>query len=481
MRKNSLQRKLHFNKFKLLIGISICLISQASSKAAEIIVNKIAYNIENTENKTLYVTYPATGQFSKVNYAGKILIPSKIEYQNEEWSVIGIGEKAFAECHDLIDIELSDEITYISDYAFFNDYALAEVKGGNNISRIGNYAFSKCVNLKNYPFNNSNLAIGDYTFAYCENLSSFEVGAKLEKIGEGGFYGCDSLEQIDLNNYTGELGIECFSHSTGIKEIAFPKDIEKLPDGCFSYCTSLKKLEFPEALKEIGNKCFLGCSGLEDIMIPASISEIGEYAFSGCTNVCLITNNNSDLKINTGTFENLLNLTDLFITGISDIPEYAFSGCANLVTLEISTEVNTIGNYAFAGCSDLTSIYSVSKIPPVITINSFDNEIENDAQLMVPIGARPLYAQDAQWSRFKNIKETDTFPHSGVDTIKSDSLISIKSNKIQFTGRYDHSVLNIFNLKGELIGSYKEDIEFSLPEGIYILNIGGESFKILIP
>ena len=80
-------------------------------------VNGIYYNLIPKGNAAEVTLNPQ-------KYSGNIVIPLSITYNETDYNVTGIGEKAFEDCTNLTSITI-----------------------GNNVTRIGNHAFNRCTGL----------------------------------------------------------------------------------------------------------------------------------------------------------------------------------------------------------------------------------------------------------------------------------------------------------------------------------------------
>lgn len=94
--------------------VTLCIISAtATSKALDIYVDGIAYNIISEENRTVGVT---DNDYDP--YKGHIVIPAKVIYKGLTYSVTSIGNEAFYNCYKLTSVEIPNSVTSIGDEAF---------------------------------------------------------------------------------------------------------------------------------------------------------------------------------------------------------------------------------------------------------------------------------------------------------------------------------------------------------------------------
>ena len=73
------------------------------------------YYSENSDGKTVYVTYKTTSYNS---YSGSVVIPSTVTYSGTTYSVTSIGKYAFYECRGLTSVTIPNSVTSIDSSTF---------------------------------------------------------------------------------------------------------------------------------------------------------------------------------------------------------------------------------------------------------------------------------------------------------------------------------------------------------------------------
>ena len=106
------------NLFKSIIVIAIACLSSIATYAHDFEVDGIYYNITNSANKEVGVTYK--GSYSYQSYSGDVVIPETVSYSGTTFSVTSIGDEAFNECSGLTSITIPESITSIGEDAFEN-------------------------------------------------------------------------------------------------------------------------------------------------------------------------------------------------------------------------------------------------------------------------------------------------------------------------------------------------------------------------
>ena len=107
-----------------------------------------------------------------------------------------IGERAFENCSDLVEIRIPESVTYIRGLAFSGCTSLVNIRIPENVTDIGPRAFSGCTSLVNDHFEGAP-RIGGSAFSGCTSLVNVHFeGAP--SIGQCAFYGCAGLKQVAI-------------------------------------------------------------------------------------------------------------------------------------------------------------------------------------------------------------------------------------------------------------------------------------------
>ena len=172
-------------KLSILLTLLLCMVG-VKTFAYTCKVNGICYNL-NSNNMTATVTYSGypynndyTGHYHGSGLKGlDIIIPPTIIYNDMEYTVTSVGDKAFYDCESSIlmsSITLPSTVTSIGSNAFWKCTALTSFTIPSNVTSIGSYAFYGCSGLTSVIIPNSVTSIGDYAFYGCSSLTSVTVG-----------------------------------------------------------------------------------------------------------------------------------------------------------------------------------------------------------------------------------------------------------------------------------------------------------------
>lgn len=191
---------------------------------AATLINGIYYNLSESTS-TAEMTRGGTSDYYK--YTGNIVIPESVTYNNKNYSVTSIGEKAFYGCNKLNSVTIPKTVT-----------------------SVGKKAFSDCN------------ALG---FVY---ISDIEAWCNIK------------FDDMDSNptRYANRL----FLNNKEIIDLVIPQSVTKIDDYAFYFCTNLSSIQIPNSVTSIGVYSFEGCRNLTSVTIPNSVTAIAGGAFADC-------------------------------------------------------------------------------------------------------------------------------------------------------------------------------------------------------
>ena len=145
---------------------------------------------------------------------------------------------------------------------------------------INNRAFCAFGYLESITFPQTIRYIGDSTFYNCFQLKSIELPDNLESIGEGCF-SLSHIESIKIPDKIRVIKRNTFSHCS-LKKVIFPEELDSIESEAFCQCHGLTDISpFPEGTIYIGERAFRMCP-VNEITLPESLKYIGESAFEDC-------------------------------------------------------------------------------------------------------------------------------------------------------------------------------------------------------
>lgn len=404
-------------------------------------------------------------------YQDTINIPETITINRVTYTVIGIGEQAFAECRKLHSVTIPETIEYIGNGAFESCCYLKQI----------NYNAIRCADftLPSFaPFSFNNMAVGEYVYdedGYPDNywsaydLEEVNVGEKVERIPDYMFYGLGgTLQQADFTrspyvivttkagvphiNFLGQpkefgnqafracrmlkditlpdgvtfIGQALFADCDTLQTIVLPDGIEEIPAYFFMNCKELANINIPNSVKSINYEAFKGCTKLTEVVLPEGLTVVGPSAFRSCENLSSAVLPSTLKTIDGYAFSDCTTLQSIVIPqSVNEIGNYAFEDCTHLKTIKLEGSTRLIGNFVFAGCINLSKgeVNAPAKMPQ-IKANTFFG-VENSMKVNVPKESEDEYRNDPYWGRF--------FMPTSVSNVTTEA--AVKSNKYMLNGQ----------------------------------------------
>lgn len=183
--------------------------------------NGIEYKIIGDQNKTILIT-KYTGTNTILN------IPK--DYDGVPVTAIASG--AFANCTNLVSVNMEEGITTIGDNAFSGCTLLSSVAIPYTVTSIGKGAFSSCIQLQTLVLPNLS-SISDNMFKGCTKLQTITL-PNVSIIGVDAFNGCTKLSGVTIPTSVKVIGKGAFV-GTGVGTIAIPHEEGVITlDGAFN-------------------------------------------------------------------------------------------------------------------------------------------------------------------------------------------------------------------------------------------------------
>lgn len=243
-------------------------------------------------------------------------------------SIETVAEGAFANCHELRNVDTGDGLTTIEDNAFVNCHSIKSLAIGKRVHSIGKYAFAECDSLKKVIIPTNCISLGGAAFFGCDALQSAVIGN-----------GITNLTSTHLDSLTAAKG------DWG----------EYRAEGLFEGCVNLKTVVIGSAVKTIDSGCFAG-TALTSVVVPDNVLSVGNAAFANCAKLKTANIGKGVISLGDSCFENNTSLVDISIgSGVTSIGSYAFKNCDALKSIIIPSNVTSIGLELLYGCDSLES------------------------------------------------------------------------------------------------------------------------------
>lgn len=380
--------------------------------------------------------------------------------------------------------DLANELPYNS----FNSMLLFNIKLPNSITSIGEGAFRYCLGFNTITIPNSVTKIGRSAFYQCKSLKTISLSSSLTTIEASAFFECTKLVSIFIPKSVISIGMHAFTICSGkinvdegnlnyssLDGVLFNKNKTKL----IKCPTSISgDYIIPNTVDSIEINAFFHCSLLTSVSNTGSLTTIGGGAFGSCSSLTSVSIPNTVKNIDVNCFEFCSNLASITIpNSITSIASSTFYKCTSLKSITIPNSVTSIGNSAFYGCSNLKTIYSYNPIPPITDLLS---NIASTCTLYVPYGSKALYESATNWKEFVNIIEMTTSLES---LWQNDIIMQSKNKDLIINNAPIGRTVKIYNISGIKIKEHlieSKQTVFKLGQGIYLINIGNYSDKVII-
>lgn len=323
-----------------------------------------------------------------------------------ESGITSIGDRAFYDCKNAVDIEIPDTVRSIGKYVF--DCSFTSITIPASVTSIDQYAFVYSRGLltgiwvdegNQYYSSDANgvlfdkeqtqllrapdqltgeytvpetvLTIEDWAFYNCEKLTALTISDSVVQVDSAALRGCSGLQTLSIGDGVVNLGL-LFASSVGLsslKVLNLGSGLETMDaNGLYFYKLS--------ALEEINisgeNTVFCSVDGVMysrdmteiiscppaktgSFQIPEGITVIGRSAFSHCS-LAEIQIPESVVEIREA-FGSCSNLTGITIPdGITKIYSSTFSGCSSLRDVQLPAGLEKIEQSAFYNCTSLSEI-----------------------------------------------------------------------------------------------------------------------------
>lgn len=181
----------------------------------------------------------------------------------------------------LYKVELGQNITEITSYAFIGCKSLANITIPNTITSIGNYAFQYCYGLKSLVVSNTSTSIGSYAFQNNNSLERLILSNGISYLNGYICSSCGSMKTITIPNKVTNIGSASF-YFCQLSKIVIPSSTTTIEAGAFQNCDNLAKIILQNKLTNIGNYAFRDCQRLSNIVMPNKVNSISSSLFQNC-------------------------------------------------------------------------------------------------------------------------------------------------------------------------------------------------------
>ena len=308
--------------------------------------------------------------------ANDIAIPASVE---------AIGDNAFANCKNLINVNVDENNTYYtSDHGIlFNDKKTKLIYYPDG-KKLGEIVISgECGSEAKWRLYDSGVLLiagkgkmADYEKAeqqpwaeYRNNITSVVFDGYITHIGDRVFLDCSNIRFCILPESITEIGLWSFSHCNSMEEIIIPSSVVSIKMGAFEKSENIKTVVLGKSLRELDRTFMCDCRKTESITVssdnPYFTSIDGALYNKDVTDLILIPKGISGQFIIPDTVEVIGNYACQFsnyseIVLPSSLKSFGFasmSWCDNMTSITIPLSVKSINKWAFRGDYNLADIY----------------------------------------------------------------------------------------------------------------------------
>ncbi len=138
--------------------------------------------------------------------------------------------------------------------------SLTDVTLLSNCKKIDAMAFADCHSIININLSEGLLSIGARAFSYCYSIKSISLPDTLKTIDDDAFFSCFSLEKLNIGKSSAlsSIGKQAFFNCSSLTSVSLPKNVKEIKQSTFYGCSSLKELE-TAAEVEIHKDALSGC------------------------------------------------------------------------------------------------------------------------------------------------------------------------------------------------------------------------------
>ena len=208
----------------------------------------------------------------------------------------------------LEELILPDNIIEVDDFAFYGCEKLKIADMGNGIQKLGDSAFQNCNELINIRLSDRLESIGSFAIITAQNILTsnnnhyFTDSHALYRNTSEGIYLCryfaaDNLIDIKLPI----IGVDDFAfYNIPAEQILLPPSVKKIGRFCFAKCNRLDHITLPEELTSIPQGIFEECLNLRHVIISKNVKNIDSESSLGyskhITRHCVFLNDNVELS-----------------------------------------------------------------------------------------------------------------------------------------------------------------------------------------
>ena len=311
-------------------------------------------------------------------YQGDLVIPEKVSYNGEDYTVVSISYGAFANCELLTSIQLPSTVVYIDSYAFMNCKSLSILNLPKSTIKVENETFyNSYFSQINVDSNNEMYSSIDGVL-YDKNITQI-LSFPAKKTGK--YTVPSTISTIKANSFPSDLSLD---------ELVIPSNVTTIESNSFRY-NQIKKLTIEDSEEELtigsGNGNMTGFSDENGTYRESRpMFQVTESIYWG-RSLKYSSRYSSPMY---GSFSKVT-----FGKNVTSVPKYTFANCWNVNTVDNKGGINQWCNFDFSGL--YTSPFSstmkgMASGEPVYTVLFDGEELSGDVTISNDITKIPAHA-----------------------------------------------------------------------------------------
>ena len=311
-------------------------------------------------------------------YQGDLVIPEKVSYNGEDYTVVSISYGAFANCELLTSIQLPSTVVYIDSYAFMNCKSLSILNLPKSTIKVENETFNNSYFSQINVDSNNEMYSSIDGVLYDKNITQI-LSFPAKKTGK--YTVPSTISTIKANSFPSDLSLD---------ELVIPSNVTTIESNSFRY-NQIKKLTIEDSEEELtigsGNGNMTGFSDENGTYRESRpMFQVTESIYWG-RSLKYSSRYSSPMY---GSFSKVT-----FGKNVTSVPKYTFANCWNVNTVDNKGGINQWCNFDFSGL--YTSPFSstmkgMASGEPVYTVLFDGEELSGDVTISNDITKIPAHA-----------------------------------------------------------------------------------------
>lgn len=318
-----------------------------------------------TQNGFKFTIVSPTSKYARIdanNYSGEISIPATFTHEGETYTLVEVSQKCFNGNGNVTKLTLPPTLLVLGEYCFQKMSKITELELPQSVLYI-KYGILSQTPIKKIVLPNKVKYLMNVAFQKCTALEEVTLPDSLEIMGNAAFSGCTALTTVHGGQNVRIMEGAIYNGDKALVNYTFPPGLESLGSIAFSG-TGIKFHKLPEKVKAIETQTFMNCYNLTDIDL-SNITRIQTSAFNGCSNLANVVMPDTMAADDWGSmvFQGCKALKNIRLPeGITQLGAQTFYNCTSLDSVMIPASVTSFGNMAFRNCTSLKRI----TLPPAL-------------------------------------------------------------------------------------------------------------------